>query len=127
MKPKVLLVDDSAINTAYVRELLDGLGVDLVCCPDGHDAVSRFLPGAYACVFMDCQMPALDGFEAATRIRALENAAGVPPVPIIAVTASGLPGMRDRCLAAGMNEVLCKPFMPEGLFGVLARYGLPVA
>jgi two-component system sensor histidine kinase/response regulator len=75
---------------------------------------------AYQLVLMDCQMPEMDGFEATRRIRAREGAG--PRVPIIALTANAMEGDRERCLAAGMDGYLAKPFRQSALQEALAAW-----
>ncbi|MEI6722406.1 MAG: response regulator, partial [Betaproteobacteria bacterium] len=76
-------------------------------------------------VLMDCHMPGLDGYEATARIRAIEASRGWARVPVIAVTASVIENERERCLAAGMDDYLSKPFNSAGLAAMLARWGRP--
>jgi CheY-like chemotaxis protein len=75
----------------------------------------------YDLILMDCQMPAMDGFEATRQIRALD---GPQPV-IVAVTANALVGERERCLAAGMDDYLSKPFQADQLISIVAKWAEP--
>jgi CheY-like chemotaxis protein len=87
--------------------------------------------GGYDLVLMDCQMPEMDGFEAARMVRALEASAGRTAtrerLPIVALTANALAGDRERCLAAGMDDYLAKPFTVDQLAQLVARWTQPVA
>jgi CheY-like chemotaxis protein len=73
-------------------------------------------------VLMDCEMPEMDGIEATGRIRARERATGKPPVRIVALTANGMETYVERCVAAGMNDHLSKPFRPDELERTLSRH-----
>ena len=73
-------------------------------------------------VFMDCAMPEVDGFEATRRIRAWERASGVPPVPIVAMTANVMPGITEACAEAGMNDYVAKPVSLATLDATLTRW-----
>jgi CheY-like chemotaxis protein/HPt (histidine-containing phosphotransfer) domain-containing protein len=86
---------------------------------DGFQAVQAVAHCNYDAVLMDCQMPGMDGFAAARAIRAAE---GSRRLPIIALTASALPGDRERCVAAGMDDYLTKPLTRDALVAVLGRY-----
>jgi CheY-like chemotaxis protein len=85
---------------------------------NGIQAVEAVRTRVYDAVFMDCQMPVLDGYEATRRIRA-SGEGGL--VPIVAMTAHGLAGDRERCLAAGMSDYMTKPLSPESVAGVVRR------
>ena len=95
-----------------------GLFVDLAA--DGLEAVERLDPERHDAVFMDCQMPNLDGYEATARIRAAEPADR--HIPIVAMTAHAFAGDRERCLHAGMDDYLRKPLASEDLDPVLERW-----
>jgi CheY-like chemotaxis protein len=87
---------------------------------DGAKAVQAFVPGKYSVILMDIAMPVMDGLEATAKIREVE-AAVKGHVPIIAFTANVMPGDRERCLAAGMDDFLAKPFKRAELATVLAN------
>jgi signal transduction histidine kinase/DNA-binding NarL/FixJ family response regulator len=113
--PRVLLVEDNPVNRGVVKKALSLLGVDCETATDGREAVERFEQGHYEMIFMDCQMPVMDGYEATGQIRQLEKRAGRSPVPIIAMTANAMEGDREKCIAAGMDDYLAKPVSLEQL------------
>jgi len=116
----VLVVEDNAVNRLVASGLLEGFGCHVGTAVDGVAAVAALAPGhLYDVVLMDCRMPRLDGYDATRAIRAQETG---PRVPIIAMTASALPGERDRCLAAGMDDFLTKPVDPTQLAQALRRW-----
>jgi len=115
----ILLAEDNAINRTVATKILarGGFGCDVV--PDGRRALEALRAGSYDVVLMDCQMPELDGFEVTGLLRALERQEGRAPVHVIALTANAMKGDRERCLAAGMDDYLAKPFKAELLLGKL--------
>ena len=115
----VLLVEDNVINQKVAAAMLRRLGVEVDVVADGHEAVAAVRRRDYRMVFMDCQLPGMDGVTATATIRAGE---GARRVPIVAVTANGTLYDRDRCLAAGMDGYLVKPVRPESLAAALARW-----
>jgi len=117
--PVVLLVEDNPINQKIAAVMLRRLGVEVDVVADGQEAVAAVRRREYRMVFMDCQLPGMDGVTATETIRAGE---GVRRVPIVAVTANGTAYDRDRCLAAGMDGYLVKPVRPESLAAALARW-----
>ncbi len=118
----VLLVEDNPINALVAEAALRKIGLDVHTLDDGRKALDWLARHRPDLVLMDCQMPVMDGFEAARQIRAQEMQLGIAPVPIVALTANVFPAERHRCQEAGMNDYLGKPFKREDLHAVLARH-----
>jgi signal transduction histidine kinase/CheY-like chemotaxis protein len=127
---RVLLAEDNDINALLARRVLEKAGCDVKLCVNGREAVDAFrrvLEGreaAFDVVLMDAHMPVLDGLEATRQIKQLyaEHDGGLKPPPIIAVTANAFDDDRRRCLAAGMDDYLAKPFDPGELHGLLDKW-----
>src|SRR5262249_47388195 len=100
-------------------------GIRAVVCVNGAEAVSQLASAPFDLVLMDCQMPVMDGFQATGAIREREAAVQATRTPIVALTANAMPGDRERCLAAGMDDYLTKPFKRESLGAALARWLAP--
>ncbi len=109
--PFVLLVEDDITNQQVATMLIEDCQLNVDVAENGQKAIAKMsdFPGRYRLVFMDCQMPVMDGYEATQKIR--EGAAGeqAAQIPIIAMTANALVGDREKCLAAGMNDYISKP------------------
>ena len=105
-----LVVEDNEINLKVMIRMLESMGLQAYPAASGPDAIRMMAEKDFDIVFMDCQMPGMDGYEAATEIRRLGAV-----VPIIAVTANAIQGDRERCLAVGMNDYLTKPIDPAKL------------
>lgn len=113
----VLLVEDNKVNQLVGRRLLEKFGCKVDVANDGKEGLDAAQETKYDAVFMDCQMPVMDGFESTRRIRGdVEGGVGLP---IIAMTANAMQGDRERCLAAGMNAYIAKPIRKEVLEEVL--------
>ena len=105
---RVLLAEDNEFNRMLIERVLRTLNCEVDLAPTGREAVRKFHQGKYDLVLMDCHMPDLDGLEATRQIRAVEGPNR--RVPVIAVTAGTVPGARQACLMAGMDDFIAKPF-----------------
>jgi signal transduction histidine kinase/CheY-like chemotaxis protein len=117
----VLLVEDNPVNQEVNTELLASLGCTVELAATGWEAIAAFERGRYDVIFMDCQMPELDGLEATKRIRQQEAQTGMR-TPIVALTAHALEDHRQRCFAAGMDDYLSKPLTIDMLTTMLKRW-----
>ncbi len=113
----ILVVEDNPVNRTIVCRILERAGSILTTAEHGAAAILACESATFDLVLMDLQMPVMDGFEATTKIRALDNPNA--NVPIIALTASAMTGERERCLAAGMNDHLTKPIDRQTLHSML--------
>jgi CheY-like chemotaxis protein len=118
---RILLAEDSVINQRVALGLLDRWGHDVDVVDDGKAAVAALTERDYDLVLMDVNMPEMDGLEATTIVRRRESESD-RHTPIIAMTASAMKGDRERFLAAGMDEYVSKPFDPEVLREMIARF-----
>lgn len=118
---KALIVDDMPINLVLLRKVLGKFGIETVSAENGREAFDlRRGKDDFDIVFMDCQMPEMDGFEATLAVRSFEKEKGHKEVPIVALTADAMIGDREKCLKHGMNDYINKPFKPEEIARVLA-------
>ncbi len=120
----VLLVDDNAVNRKVTGHFLKSFGCVFDIAVNGLDALGAAKAKRYDMIFMDCQMPVMDGYEATREIRKHEQAVGSVSVPIIALTANAMSSDSDKCLDAGMDGYLMKPLEPKKLEAILSRYAL---
>jgi len=117
----VLVAEDNLVNQKMVVRMLEKMGCRVDLAANGAEAVKRAVPSTYDLIFMDCQMPEMDGYEATAEIRRREN--GSKHTPIIAMTAHAMPGDREKCLQAGMDDYIPKPIKRESLSDVFKKYG----
>jgi len=120
---RVLVAEDNSVNQMVAVRLLERLGCRVDVAGNGAEAVQMATRLPYSLIFMDCHMPEMDGFEATLAIRRRENDLGLMAMPIVALTASVLQEDRDRCVSAGMDEIIGKPVQPAELAQVLRRFG----
>ncbi len=118
---QVLLVEDNVVNQEVGRGMLESLGCRVNVAENGLAALREVQRGEFDLIFMDCQMPVLDGLEATRRIRQREEGSSAR-VPIIALTAYAMKGDREACLAAGADDYLSKPFSREQLSKSIERH-----
>ena len=117
--PKVLVVDDNAVNLVIMRKFLANLGIDADVAANGREAIDLVQRQDFDLVFMDVQMPEIDGLAATRIIRELSLT--TQPF-IIALTANAFETDRERCLAAGMNDFLSKPFLFDDIKNKLSSF-----
>ena len=119
----ILVAEDNSINQMFIRELLKHFGCTCDIANNGDRALVAIQQKSYDLIFMDCQMPEMDGFAATREIRRLEAVGGLPTrTCIIALTANAIKGDRERCLEAGMDNYLSKPLQATQLQAILAQY-----
>jgi PAS domain S-box-containing protein len=125
LRGRILVVEDNLVNQEITCAMLDQAGCAHAVAENGHAALQLLAEEAFDLVLMDCQMPEMDGYEAVRRLRAGahgERAGTGPRVPVIAVTANALSGDRERCLTAGFDDYLSKPFAETDLRALLVRW-----
>jgi signal transduction histidine kinase/DNA-binding response OmpR family regulator len=122
----VLVAEDHPVNQQLATQMLERCGCRAVIAQHGARAVELLEAQNFDLVLMDCDMPVMDGFEATAEIRRKEHATGRPPACIVALTANAMQGDRERCLAAGMDDYLSKPFSGAQLNELLERHLDPV-
>jgi PAS domain S-box-containing protein len=118
---RVLVAEDNAVNQRLAVRILEKRGHRVVVAGNGHEALDALANNTFDLVFMDVQMPEMDGFEATAAIREKEKDTGRHQV-VIALTAHAMKGDRERCLAGGMDDYLSKPIRPQELDEVLEKY-----
>jgi CheY-like chemotaxis protein len=106
---RVLVAEDQPVNWTVMERLLTKRGYEAVSATDGNRVLAMLASERFDLVFMDCQMPILDGYETTREIRRREQAEGRPRMPIIAMTANAMAGAAEQCIAAGMDDYLAKP------------------
>ena len=120
----VLVVEDDRMNSLLAGKILQSIGMRVEFASNGLAAVEAFRPEKYSAIFMDVQMPVMNGLEATAKIRSIE-ADGGTRVPIIALTANVMSSDREQCLAAGMDSSITKPYSRDQIAAEIARIVLP--
>ncbi|MGI9278061.1 MAG: transporter substrate-binding domain-containing protein [Endozoicomonas sp.] len=115
----ILLVEDNEINQQVARELLEGMGLSVTLADNGQEAVDKLESRTFDLVFMDIQMPQMDGYQAT---RVIRRNLGNNDLPIVAMTAHAMTGDRERCLQVGMNDHISKPLNPTELQDMVGRW-----
>jgi PAS domain S-box-containing protein len=131
---RILVAEDNAVNQEVATSMLEAMGCRTVTAPNGRSAFRLFAQETFDVILMDCEMPIMDGIEATRRIREIEAMAQALPegsptrrrTPIIALTAHALNDVHEKCLAAGMDDFLVKPFDDRQLATTLLRWLVPL-
>jgi two-component system, sensor histidine kinase and response regulator len=118
---RILVAEDQPANWMLIDRLLSKRGHRVVNAANGREALELIAGGSYDLVLMDCQMPVMDGYDAARELRRREDRGG-GHLPVVAMTAYAMLGDRQRCLAAGMDDYLAKPIQPRELDAILSRW-----
>ena len=119
----ILLVEDNEINRTVASNMIQQLGCQIDIAINGRIAVDKWQDNHYDLIFMDIQMPEMDGLAATSKIRDLEKKQQISPaIPIVAVTANALPGDTRRCFDVGMNEVIAKPFGFDDIYAAVEKF-----
>ncbi|MCP4679398.1 MAG: response regulator, partial [Deltaproteobacteria bacterium] len=119
---RVLLAEDNIINQEVALGILEDMGLLVDTADNGIEAIKALETVHYDLVFMDCQMPEMDGYQATAKIRNPQSEVLNNDIPIIAMTANAMRGDREKCLEAGMNDYLAKPVTPEELEAVVDEW-----
>jgi CheY-like chemotaxis protein len=117
---KILVVEDEPVNMLLITEVLRKMGVEVIKANNGREAIDMVTEHEPSLIFMDVNMPEMDGFEATGHIRKLPT--GHKSVPIIALTADAMKEDKERCLESGMNDYISKPFRLEEIQSVIKKY-----
>jgi len=116
-KEKILVVEDHLVNQKLFKIILEKSGFDVSVASDGKEAVEKVKDGDFDLVFMDCQMPVMNGYDSSKEIRRLGYV-----FPIVAVTASAVKGEYEKCIRAGMSDIMTKPFKKEDVMASIDKW-----
>ena len=111
----ILLAEDNLVNQKIAVRRLERMGHQVAVASNGHEALTLYKKSNFDCILMDIQMPEMDGYEATSAIRSFEQAKAKAPIFIIAMTAHAMKGDKEKCLAAGMDSYISKPFRADTL------------
>ncbi len=124
---RILLAEDNPVNQEVARYMLEGFGCTVDIAGNGLEAIQAVEKNSYDLVLMDCMMPEMDGYTATAEIRKRQSSGLLPYFPIIALTANAIEGDREKCLMAGMDDYLAKPFNVDDLLALIRARLSPVA
>ena len=121
---KVLVVDDNMTNLKLIQKTLNSLGCDVVMAENGIEALEKFTRDSYDVVFMDIQMPGLDGYQTAIELRKMKERGG-DRIPVIALSAFHMDNCVKKCFESGMNDFIGKPFKKDDIIESLKKHVRP--
>ncbi len=126
LNAEILVVEDNRVNREYAIEVLSRLRCRVTTAADGEEALAIVTRQPFDLIFMDCQMPRMDGFEASTQLQNMAKRGYISAIPIIALTANAMKGDRERCIASGMCDYVAKPVRKQDLIKTLNRWLPPL-
>ncbi|MEO5354367.1 MAG: ATP-binding protein [Magnetococcus sp. XQGC-1] len=124
-RTRLLVAEDNLVNQRLFQILLKSFGIQVTTAENGSLALRLLQEERYDLVLMDCHMPEMDGISACRALRNFEESNRLPRTPVVAVTANAMPGERERCLEAGMDDFLTKPLTKSDLHALLLRHISP--
>jgi CheY-like chemotaxis protein len=119
--PALLLAEDNIFNQKVAATMLKKLGFEVEVAQNGKEVLDKIAAAEYCLIFMDCEMPVLDGYAATKEIRKLEQSSG-KHIPVIAMTAHNSDEDRQRCADVGMDDYITKPFKVDTLKEIIAKW-----
>ena len=119
---KILLAEDNRTNQAFAAEILEGVHCQVDIATNGKEAVEGVHHISYDLIFMDCEMPVMDGFEASRLLMKMKEDGLIKDIPIVALTASAMKGDKERCFEAGMVDYLSKPMRKKDMLSMLKKW-----
>ena len=119
---KLLLAEDNLVNQEVAVDMLEQSGFKVDVANNGEEVLKALRKDQYSLVLMDCEMPVMDGFAATEKLRQIEQDMQIPQTPVVALTAHAIEGVRERCLACGMNDFLAKPFSFEEITAKVSQW-----
>jgi|GEM_PF-2206026 len=119
---KLLLAEDNLVNQEVAVDMLEQSGFLVDVASNGEEVLKALRSDQYSLVLMDCEMPVMDGFMATEKLRKFENEMQLPQTPVVALTAHAIKGVKERCLASGMNDFLAKPFSFEEITSKVTQW-----
>ena len=119
---QILIVDDDLTTLRVIEKFFNNTGCTLRCVTNGQEAIQALWQQPFQMIFMDCEMPILNGFAATQQIRAIEQANGGTRIPIIAMTATIDNEVMMKCQQCGMDNIIKKPIQKEDMFFMVKQY-----
>ena len=119
---RLLVVEDDPVNRTVMDAILNSIGIQYEFAEDGQEAVEAYEKQAFDLIFMDCQMPEMNGYEASKTIRSIEKSKSKNHTAIIALTAHAQPDEKNKCLSSGMDDCLTKPVRIQQIKKVIEQW-----
>jgi len=119
---KILVAEDNRVNQQFIKEILENIGCEVTMAINGQEAVKMAYEAKYDLIFMDCQMPIMDGFEATKKLAEAKKNNEISDIPIVALTANAMKGDKEKCLESGMQDYMTKPVRKNEIIEALRKW-----